>query len=63
MVNDPLAKAGDLGSIPGSGRSPRERNGNPLLVFLPGKSHEQKSLAGYTPWDHKRIRHGLATKH
>ena len=22
--------AGDLGSIPGSGRSPRERNGNPL---------------------------------
>ena len=24
MVNDPLAKAGDLGSIPGSGRSPKE---------------------------------------
>ena len=22
--------AGDLGSIPGSGRSPREKNGNPL---------------------------------
>ena len=24
------ASAGDKGSIPGSGRSPRERNGNPL---------------------------------
>ena len=22
-------------------------------VFLPGKSHRQKSLAGYSPWDHK----------
>ena len=29
--------AGDSGSIPGSGRSPGERNGNP--VFLPGKFH------------------------
>ena len=33
MVKNPLAKGGDrrdAGSIPGSGRSPRERNGNPL---------------------------------
>ena len=22
-------------------------------VFLPGKSHEQRSLAGHSPWDHK----------
>ena len=22
------------------------------LVFLPGKSHEQRSLAGYSPWGH-----------
>ena len=29
---------GDLASIPGSGRSPGEGNGN-TLVFLPGKSH------------------------
>ena len=28
-------------------------NGNPLQVFLPGKSHGQKSLAGYSPWSHK----------
>ena len=27
-----------------------------------GKSHEQGSLMGYSPWDHKRIGHELATK-
>ena len=31
MVRNLSAKAGDLGSIPGSRRSPGERNGNPLL--------------------------------
>ena len=30
MVKNPPANAGDSGSIPGSGRSPREGNGNPL---------------------------------
>ena len=28
--NEPACNAGDLGSIPGSGRSPGEGNGNPL---------------------------------
>ena len=31
-------------------------------VFLPGKSHGQRSLAGYSPWGHKSVRHNLATK-
>ena len=31
--------------VPGLGRSPGEENDNP--VFLPGKSHGQRSLAGY----------------
>ena len=30
VVKNPPAYAGDLGSIPGSGRSPGEGNGNPL---------------------------------
>ena len=30
-------------------------------VFLPGKSHGQRSLAGYSPWDHKRLGHDLTT--
>ena len=31
--------------------------------FLHGKPYEQRSLAGYSPWDHKRVWHNLATKH
>ena len=46
MVKNP-ASAGDTGSIPGLGRSPGEGNGNPLL---PGKSHGQRSLVGYSLW-------------
>ena len=41
--------AGDPGSIPGSGRSPREGNGNPP-VFLPRKSQGQRRLVDYNPW-------------
>ena len=29
VVNNLLAKAGDMGLIPGSGRGPEEENGNP----------------------------------
>ena len=31
-------------------------------AFLPGKSHEQRSLAIYSPWGYKTVRHDLATK-
>ena len=41
---NPPANAGDVGSVPGSGRSPGGGNGNALC--LPGKSHGQKSLSG-----------------
>ena len=37
--------AGDLGLVPGSGRSPGEGNGYPLPAFLPGESHGQRSLS------------------
>ena len=30
-----------------------KRKWQPTLVFLPGKSHGWRSLAGYSPWDHK----------
>ena len=43
------AHAGDLGLIPGWGRSPGRGNGQPTPVFLPGKSHGQRSLVGYSP--------------
>ena len=34
----------------------------PTLEFLPGKSHEHRILAGYSPWGGKRVRHGLVTE-
>ena len=27
----------------------------PTPVFLPGVSHEQRTLAGYNPWGHKEL--------
>ena len=44
--------AEEPGWIPASGRSPGEGHGY-TPVFSPGKSYGQRSLAGYSPWDHK----------
>ena len=41
---------GDIGLIPGSGRSPGRRKWLPTPVFLSGNSHGQRSLAGYSAW-------------
>ena len=53
MVNRLAPMREDLGSIPGSGRSPGEGKGNPLQCSLPGESHEQRRLVGYSLWGHK----------
>ena len=41
---------GDLGSIPGLGRSPEGGHGNPLQYSCLENPHGQRSLAGYSPW-------------
>ena len=51
-----------MGSIHELGRSPGERNCNPLQYSCLGKLHGQRSLVGYSPWGHKRVRHDLAIK-
>ena len=38
------------------------RKWQPTPTFLPGKSYEQRSLAGHKLWDHKNVRHDLQTK-
>ena len=43
---------GDMGSIPGSGRSPGIGNGYPLQYSCLKDPHGQKSLAGYNPQHH-----------
>ena len=41
--------AGDLGSIPGLGRSPGGDHGNSLQNSCLENPHGQRSLAGYSP--------------
>ena len=45
---------GDLGSIPGLGRS-LEKGMATTPVFLPGEFHGLRSLVGYSPWGHKEL--------
>ena len=45
-------EAGDMGSIPQSGRSPGGGNGNPLQYSCMEKFHGKRRLAGYSPWSH-----------
>ena len=47
--------AGDLGSIPGSGRSPGEGHGNPLQYSCLENPQGQRNLAGYSTWGHKEL--------
>ena len=47
--------SGDGGLIPGLGRCPGGGNSNPLQVFLPEIPLGERSLAGYSPWDHKEL--------
>ena len=64
VVKNPPANAGDVSSIPGSGRATGEGSchfsisysGVPTPVFLPGKSHRQGNLACYNPWGRKKSR-------
>ena len=48
---------------PWVGKIPWLRKGKPTPVFLPGKSHGQRSLVGYRPWGCKRVHHDLANEH
>ena len=48
-------QAGDLSSIPGSGRSPGEGNGNPLQYSGLGSPMNRGAWLGYSPWGHKEL--------
>ena len=42
--------AGDVGLIPGLGRSPKGRHGNPLQYSGLENPHGQRRLMSYSPW-------------
>ena len=50
---------------PWIGKIPRRRKWQPVAVFLPGKSHRQRSLVGYSPWGGKKLdmTEGLTLSH
>ena len=67
MVKNLPANAGDIstlgstsGPIQGIGKIPWRRKWQLTPVFLLGKSHGQRSLAGYSPWGCKRVQYDLA---
>ena len=43
------------GFDPWVGKSPRRREWQPTPEFLPGKSHGQRNLVGYSPWSRKQL--------
>ena len=44
----------NAGHIRDMGLIPWRRAWQPTSVFLPGKSHGQRSLVDYSPWGHKK---------
>ena len=58
MVKNPPANAGDARSCrfnPWVQKIPWRRAWQLTAAFLPGKSQEQRSLAGYSPWVPKSL--------
>ena len=49
MVRNPPANAGDVGSVPGLGRSLEERNGNPLQYSCLGNPVDRGAWKAVAP--------------
>ena len=54
--------AGDLGSVPGLGRSTGGGHGNPLQYSCLENTQGQRGLVGYRPWS-QRVGHDWVTKY
>ena len=65
VVKNPPANAGDMrwGFNPCVGKISWRREWQPTPVFLPGESHGQRSLAGYSPWSCRELDTTEATEH
>ena len=46
---------GDMGSVPGWGRSPGGGNGNSCQYSCMANSMDRRRLEGYSPWGHKEL--------
>ena len=61
-VKESACNVGDLGSIPGSGRSPGEGNGNPIQYSCLENPMDREEPGGLQPTGSQRVRHDLETK-
>ena len=43
------------------GQEDLQKGMQPTPAFLPGKSHGQRSLVGYSPWGQQRVKHNWVT--
>ena len=57
------SSVGDLGSIPGLGRSPGGGHGNPLQYSGLENPYGQRNLVGYSPWGRKELDTSEQLKH
>jgi len=55
VVKSLPGNAGDAGLIPVSLQITWRRKWQPTLVYLPGKSHGQRSWVGYSPRGYKEL--------
>ena len=55
VSKESVCNAGDLGSVPGWGRSPGGGHGNPLQYSCLENPYGQRSLEGYSPWGCKEL--------
>ena len=65
VIKNPPANAEDVRQVfePWVRKIPWRRAWPPIPVFLPGESHGQRSLAGYSPWSCKVWDTTEATEH
>ena len=63
VSKESICNVGDLGLIPQLGRSPGWGNAYPLQYFGLENPHEQRSLAGCSPWGRKQLDTTWLTKH
>ena len=56
VAKESACNAGNLGLIPGLGRSPEGEHGNPLQYSCLENPHGQRSLVGCSPWG-RRVGH------
>ena len=59
----PVQETKRQGFDPCIGNLPWRRAWQPSPVFLPGESHGERSLVGYSPWGRKELDRTEATKH